>query len=251
LETAEYYKLAEVEDSMWYFRALHEHAAGLIEAHGPGAEGVLLDAGCGTGGLLRRFQRRFPGLCVTGIDLFQVACELAISLGTPRVSRAAATALPFADGSVAVVTSLDVLQHVVDHEQAAAEFFRVLKPGGLAVINVPAYMWLWSYHDHATGTERRYTRPEMARMLSRAGFEIISSTYWNFIPLPAVVAKRKLFARFGAGDDVKLYPAWAERMLDAGMALERKWISRVSPIGAGSSVLVAARKPGGEPGARS
>jgi hypothetical protein len=109
-------------------------------------------------------------------------------------------------------------------------------------------MWLWSYHDDATGSVRRYSRLEMVSLLSRAGFEILSSTYWNFIPLPAVVAKRKLFARFGAGDDVKLYPAWAERMLDVFMALERAWIRGVSPLAAGSSVLVAARKPGGTPG---
>lgn len=248
METAEYHKLAEVEDSMWYFRALHEHAAGLVEAHRPGAEGVLLDAGCGTGGLIRRLQERFPSLRFTGIDLFQIACELAVSRGTPRISRASATDLPFAGESMAVLTSLDLLQHVADHEKAAAEFFRVLEPGGLAVINAPAYMWLWSYHDDATDTVRRYTRPQMVRLLSRAGFDIISSTYWNFFPLPAVVAKRKLFARFGAGDDVKLYPPWAERLLDVGMALERGWIRTAGRLPAGSSVLVAARKPGGQRG---
>ncbi len=245
METAEYHKLAEVEDGMWYFRALHEHAARLIEAHRPAVEGVLLDAGCGTGGFIRRLQDRFPLLRFTGIDLFQIACELAVSRGTPRISRASVTSLPFDGGSIAVIASLDVLQHVADHEKAAAEFFRVLEPGGVAVINAPAYMWLWSYHDQATDTVRRYTRPEMVNMFSRAGFEILSSTYWNFLPLPAVVAKRKLFARFGAGDDVKLYPAWAERVLDAGMALERSWIRAVGRLPAGSSVLVAMRKPGG------
>lgn len=248
MEIAEYHKLAEVEDTMWYFRALHEHAAGLIEAHSPSAGGVLLDAGCGTGGFIRRLRTRFPKLHFTGIDLFQIACDLAVGRGTPRIVRASATDLPFADRSIAVVTSLDVLQHVTDHERGAAELFRVLEPGGFAVINAPAYMWLWSYHDRATGAVRRYTRTGMVRLLSVAGFEIVSSTYWNFIPLPAVIAKRKLFARFGDGDDVKPYPPWAERVLDAGMAAERSWIRGVSRLPAGSSALVAARKKGGERG---
>jgi SAM-dependent methyltransferase len=144
---------------------------------------------------------------------------------------------------MAVVTSLDVLQHIPDQEKAASEIFRVLEPGGVAVINAPAYMWLWSYHDDATDTERRYTRTRLLRLLSSAGLEEVRSTYWNFLPLPAVVAKRKLLARFGDSNDVKLYPPLAERVLDAGMALERAWIGRVSGLPAGSSVLVAVRKP--------
>lgn len=244
MQTDEYVRLAEVEDSMWYFRTLHRHAADLISSHHPNARGRLLDAGCGTGGFIRRAEPWFPGLSLTGIDLFQIACDLARDRGTPRVTRASTTLLPFRSESMAVVTSLDVLQHIPDQEKAVAEMFRVLEPGGLVVINAPAYMWLWSYHDDATDTERRYTRTRMLRLLKAAGFDIIRSTYWNFIPLPVVVLKRKILSRFGGNDDdVKLYPAWAERMLDAGMAVERAWIRGVGRIPAGSSVLTAARKP--------
>ena len=244
MQTAEYHKLAQVEDTMWYFRALHEHAATLIRAHRPGASGTLLDAGCGTGGFIRRTMPVFPSLRFVGIDLFQIACDLAHQRGTPRVARASSTELPFREGSMSVVTSLDVLQHIADHEKAVAEIFRVLEPGGLAVINAPAYEWLWSYHDDVTDTERRYTRPRMLRLLRDAGFEILRSTYWNFLPLPLVAAKRKLLGGVGGTDDVRLYPPWAERLLGAGSRLERAWFTAVSPLPAGSSVLCAARKPG-------
>ncbi len=249
MENAEYLKLAEVEDSMWYFRALHTHAANLIREHHPAASGELLEAGCGTGGFIRRASQWFPELRFHGIDLFQIACELAKGSKTPRITRASVTALPFQDNSMSVVTSLDVIQHVSDDATGAGEIFRVLKPGGLAVINAPAYMWLWSYHDTATGAERRYTRPGMIRLLSNAGFDIVQSTYWNFIPLPIVAAKRKIIARFADSDDVKVYPPWAERLLGAAMAAERSWIAGVSRLPAGSSVLVAARKPGARNGA--
>ncbi len=196
METAEYLKLAEVEDSMWYFRALHAHAATLISTHHPKAGGTLLDAGCGTGGFIRRASPLFPELRFLGIDLFQIACDLAGARGTPRIARASLANLPFPDGSMSVVTSLDVVQHVADHEAAAREIFRVLEPGGLAVINAPAYMWLWSYHDTATGAERRYTLPQMVDLLTNTGFLLTQSTYWNFLPLPIVAAKRKIFAAF-------------------------------------------------------
>jgi SAM-dependent methyltransferase len=230
---------------MWYFRALHEHAATMIRTHNPKARGILLDAGCGTGGFLRRVSKDFPSLRFTGIDLFQIACDLARELGTPRITRASSTNLPFADHSMAVVTSLDVLQHIPDQEKAVAEIFRVLEPGGLAVVNAPAYEWLWSYHDDITDTERRYTRRRMLRLLRNAGFTIVQSTYWNFLPLPIVAAKRKLLGSVGGTDDVKMYPGWAERVLGVGSTLERAWFMSVSRLPAGSSVLCAAVKPDG------
>ncbi len=243
METAEYLKLAEVEDRMWYFRALHNHAAGLLRTHLGGAKGNLLDAGCGTGGFIRRIAPAFPELSFTGIDLYQVACDLAMQRGTPRVIRGSVTALPFADAEMASVTSLDVLQHIPNQSAAVAELYRVLEPGGLLVMNAPAFMWLWSYHDDVTHTERRYTRKELTTLLEAAGFAILHSTYWNFLPLPLIVAKRKLLWRVSDADDVKVYPPIAEKLLDAGMAAERAWISGVSRLPAGSSVLIAARKP--------
>ena len=244
MQREEYVKLAEVEDAMWYFRALHEHAATLIRAHHPRARGGLLDAGCGTGGFIRRASTDFPLLRFHGIDLFQIACDLARERGTPRIARASSTDLPFADRSMAVVTSLDVLQHIPDQEKAVAEIFRVLEPGGLAVVNGPAYEWLWSYHDDVTDTERRYTRGRMVRLLEAAGFRVVQSTYWNLFPLPLVAAKRKLLRGVGGTDDVKMYPPWIERVFGAGTWIERKWFTTVSSIPAGSSVLCAAIKPG-------
>ena len=246
MEHPEYLKLAEVEDTMWYFRALHGHVSSHIRRHHSEAKGTLLDAGCGTAGWIRRAAQRFPDLRIVGIDLSPVACELARSRSTPRVACASATHLPFADRSMSVVTSLDVLQNVPDHRMAAAELYRVLEPGGLAVINVPAYSWLWSYHDEATGAVRRYSRTEIMRLLSAAGFDILGSTYWNLLPLPVVVAKRKVLSRFGAGDDVRVYPRWADLALGAGAVVERSWFRTISALPAGSSVLLAAHKPGGK-----
>lgn len=227
---------------MWYFRALHSHAAGLLREHLPGARGNLLDAGCGTGGFIRRASRWFPDLAFSGIDLYQVACDLATERQTPRIARASVTALPFADESMAAVTSLDVIQHISDHESAAAELYRVLEPGGLLVMNAPAFSWLWSYHDDVTHTERRYTRSGLSMVLEKAGFSVLRGTYWNFLPLPLIVAKRKLFWKLSDADDVKVYPALAEKILAAAMGLERRWIRGVSRLPIGSSVLLAARK---------
>src|SRR5262245_45565243 len=81
MQTDEYLKLAEVEDQMWYFHSLHAHvdralAGGLGPAKSAAAAAVL-DAGCGTGGLILRLREWHPGWRFSGIDFMPIACELA------------------------------------------------------------------------------------------------------------------------------------------------------------------------------
>ncbi len=144
----EYLKLAEVEDRMWYFRSLHEHVRREL-APVVRTGGEVLDAGCGTGGLILRLRERHPEWRYAGIDFMPLACELARQRCGPQVDVrvASVTELPFADASFDAVVSADVVCQVDNPEKAAQEFFRVLRPGGVVVLNCPAYMWMWSYHD--------------------------------------------------------------------------------------------------------
>lgn len=249
MQTDEYLKLADVEDRMWYFQALHAHAIEALQRCLPAAlPGDVLDAGCGTGGFILRAAPVFPGRAFAGIDFSPLACDLARQRGCGRVEVASITELPFADASFAALTSLDVLVQVVERERAVAEFFRVLKPGGVAVINVAAYKWLWSYHDDSCQTQHRYTRRELVGQFRAAGFSVGVATYRNLLTLPFVVARRKLFRRPTDTSDVKLYPATVESVFRSALAMERGWIRTVSTLPAGSSVFVVVRKPdaGGE-----
>ena len=153
MNTDEYLKLAEVEDRMWYFRSLHAHIARELEPVVPVGAAVL-DAGCGTGGLILRLRARHPDWQYAGIDFMPIAAELAQKRCGAGVDIrvASITALPFPDASFDAVVSADVICQVENPEVACAEFFRVLRPGGVVVINVPAYMWMWSYHDDSCQT---------------------------------------------------------------------------------------------------
>jgi SAM-dependent methyltransferase len=82
---------------------------------------------------------------------------------------ASITALPFADASFEAVVSADVICRVNNPEVAVAEFYRVLKPGGVLVVNAPAYQWMWSYHDDTCQTQHRYGRRELAALLRAGG----------------------------------------------------------------------------------
>jgi ubiquinone/menaquinone biosynthesis C-methylase UbiE len=248
MNSAEYTKLAEVEDVMWYFRALHGHVARALEKElrRDGTKGVkILDAGCGTGGLIRRLAQTHTAWRWTGVDVERQACELARArVGSAEICEASVTALPWGTGVFDAVVSADVLYHVDDDEAALREFFRVLKPGGIAVINVPAYRWLWSYHDVATHAKRRYGRGELMGKLRAAGFGEGRTTHWNALPLPLVVMRRKFLPAPKGGSDVQLQAAPVEAVFDAAMALERMWLRGVGRLPWGSSLLAVARKPG-------
>lgn len=260
----EYRKLAEVEDQMWYFRALHEHIEHALVAALGGRAAAILDAGCGTGGLIRRLGDRHATWTWTGADVSPVACGIArqrLAKSDPSASAAAqpstgevaqpvnvieasVTDLPFADATYEAIVSADVLYHVDDDRAALAEFHRVLRPGGILVINVPAYQWLWSYHDVAVHSRRRYSRTGVLERLATAGFATSRATYWNTIPFPLVVTRRKLVPAPKDGSDVHLFPPPVEAVFNAAMVVERAWLRGIGRLPFGSSIFAVARKPG-------
>lgn len=239
MEAAEYRKLAEIEDQMWYFRALHRRRAHELARHvGPGPARVL-DAGCGTGGFIRMLHEARPAWQVTGVDLSPLACSIARERVGVEIVEGSLTALPFADDSFDAITTGDVLYHVDDTEGAMRECVRCVKPGGVVVVNEPAYKWLWSYHDVATEAAHRFTRPGLVAQFRKVGLEVRLATYVNLLPLPLVVTRRKLFPPAQPTSDVQLYSAPVEALFSAMAAVEHAWIGRGWSLPAGSSVFVA------------
>jgi len=226
---------------MWWFRGLHAN----LLAQLPGervADGPVLDAGCGTGGFLARFAAAIPGAMLVGLELDPHAAGVARRKSECPVCVGSVEGLPFADGSFEAVVSADVLCHAgVDERGALVAFRRCLRPGGILVLNLPAYRWLYSAHDAAVANVRRYGRDEVELMLRESGFAGVHTRYWNTLLFPMMVLRRKLWR--SAGSDVALLPAPVERAFAAIMALERWVAARGVPLPFGGSILATAVKP--------
>jgi len=227
---------------MWYFRALHRrmiHAASRLLPPGPAR---ILDAGCGTGGLIKAARAARPAWAMTGLDFSARACALARERTGVDIVEGSITALPFADGAFDAVLSADVVCQVEDGARALREFARVVRPGGGVVVNVPAFRWLWSYHDDTCETKHRYTRPELNGLFEAAELEVAHASYANMLALPLIAMRRKLFRPADPTSDVALYPPPVEAGFAGMAAVEFAWLRAGATLPLGSSVCVAGRR---------
>ena len=167
----------------------------LLDEHLAGKSNRVLDLGCGTGTMVIHLRRYG---CTYGVDVDHEAAGYCQERGIDTVVQATAGNLPYADGTFDLVTMLDVLEHIADDRGALLEVARVLRPGGLLAVAVPAYRFLWGAQDEVSEHLRRYTASESRDRVEAAGLRVKRLTYFNtllFPPIALVRLARRLLPR--------------------------------------------------------
>lgn len=162
----------------------------------------LLDLGCGGG--RHAFEAARRGARVVAVDtdrgeLERVAAIFAgmheageIPDGASGMAMAGdATCLPFPDGSFDKVIAAEVLEHLPADQTAMNEIARILRPGGMAAVTVPAWLpericWRLSddYHNNEGGHIRIFTRRELVTKLTRSGLTVSGSHHAHALHSP-------------------------------------------------------------------
>ena len=231
MEAAELRTLVEVEDRHWWYKERRNILA--RELRRLPSPGLALDIGAAGGGntrVLREFGWRPMAL-----EYAPTAAVFARERGLD-VLRADAREMPLRTGALDLVTAFDVLEHIEEDYLAAAEITRVLRPGGTALIAVPADMALWSAHDEAVGHVRRYTRETLSAVISKGGLVIEDLWSWNVLLRPVVKLRRKS----SSGSDLDEVNPVVNAGLTAVITAERFLPVRSMP---GVTLFLRARRP--------
>jgi SAM-dependent methyltransferase len=243
VDAAEYANLDRVEREHWYYAGKREFARRwLLRVRRPDPDDRLLDCGAGTG----RFALEMQPYCrVLVLDDHEDALRLLRSrFQADQVLSLSGDQVPLPDASLEYVTALDVLEHVPDDRAVVRGFHRLLKPGGVALVTVPASMALWSDWDVSLHHFRRYRRAELRRLFPATEWELVYVNYTNVLAYPAVWLLRRWRKWFpsdasAARAEDRQLPAAMNALLKrifVGMAFWRV------PFPFGVSLLLVARK---------
>ena len=154
---------------------------------------VVLEIGSSSGFLLPLIRKAYPDGLVIGSDSFPEALErlAETSPGIPLLGFDI-TECPLPDGCVDAVVLLNVLEHIKDDDKAMRTIFRILKPGGVAILEVPSGSGLFDIYDELLKHYRRYDMKSFRVLAQNAGFEVLKHSHLGFFAYPgfALVKKR-------------------------------------------------------------
>ncbi len=243
MEPDVYDRMAELERDHWWFVArrtiLVEVLTRLV---GLPLAARTLEAGCGTGGNLAMLSR-FGEVCA--FEPAAQARRMARARGDFDVREGRLPdAIPFEPSGFDLVVALDVLEHVDEDLESMRALRNQLRPGGWALITVPAFSLLWSGHDVRHHHKRRYGRKELVERIVAAGLSPVFVTFFNSFLFPLIAGIRIVQTALRRTDieDDKMPPRLVNRVLTAVFASERHLVGRV-PLPFGVSLLAVARKP--------
>ena len=139
-----------------------------------------------------------------------------------------------------VLLAMDVLEHIQNDADALSDWSSFVKPGGYVLVTVPAFQWLWSYHDERLGHVRRHTRSTLEHLAAACGLERIRTRYAFGYVLPLVAIVRKMFPPATESTDLQRHRALVNWLLKRAGQVEawpggNRW--------AGTSVIGIFRKP--------
>jgi SAM-dependent methyltransferase len=241
---AEYFAhLAEVEADHFWFRARNDLIVWGLREYFPNLE-TFMEIGCGTGFVLSGIASAFPSAALVGSEAFIEGLGFAASrVKNARFIQMDGRKIPYEE-EFDVIGAFDVLEHIEEDEAVLAEAFRATKPGGGLLLTVPQHPWLWSATDEYACHVRRYSPAEIHAKVRRAGFEIVRSTSFVSLLLPAILISRRRrqnLKAFNPLDEFRISVA-LNRALEAVLRLEHGLIRVGVSLPVGSSRFIVARK---------
>jgi SAM-dependent methyltransferase len=154
---------------------------------------LILDIGCSSGFLLADLKAVFPQAFVMGADVvLGPLLNLANHVPDIPLLHFDLTRCPLPDNCLDVVVLLNVLEHIEDDALAVRQLYRILKPGGIAIIEVPAGPELYDIYDELLMHYRRYKLAGLRRLFLDSNFKILHQSHLGFFIYPGFFLVKQL-----------------------------------------------------------
>ncbi|HSP61607.1 MAG TPA: class I SAM-dependent methyltransferase [Pyrinomonadaceae bacterium] len=236
--------MREVEDRHWWFVGRRRIIASWVDSicrETGKRRPRILDVGCGTGANLQMLAEF--GVA-EGVDVSAEALDFCRARGLGSVRQGAAESLPYEDAQFDLVTGLDVVEHLDDDVAGLSEMRRVLRPGGRALLFVPAFMFLWGVQDDVSHHRRRYTLAELKERLGAAGLTVERASYANITFFGPILLGRFIMRVTGLrpASENNINIGALNGLLGRVLGAESWWFRKMSfPFGV--SAICVARRP--------
>jgi len=182
---------AKVESFHWWFVVRRKLLKSILLSVNVPINSLTIDIGCGTGSNLSTLVS--TGLHVIGLDRSVYALHFVRRKGGFPLLSGDLSYLPIKTRSVGLIIAMDIFEHLEEDAEGIFESYRVLSKGGILILTVPAFRFLWGIQDVVTGHKKRYSKKEITNKLKEAGFEILKSSYFNFfLFFPILIARRSM-----------------------------------------------------------
>lgn len=244
----EYDAMAHCERDLWWYKCLHNLTIRTIKKYSQANDPAILDAGCGTGGLIEQLKQH-GYTNIAGFDLSPDAVEYA-QKSWPNVQMLdiLQTDKAYPQNSFDIVVCNDIFTVLPDGKdrQALEKLVAVLKPGGILIINLAALRSFAGSHDVAVSMTRRYTKASVRQLVSDL-VTIKETIFWPFLLSPLIFGIRsfqRLKLSLGKKDnlrsDVRPISSLLNRLFYSITSFERR-LPFSKPWG--SSIFVVMQKP--------
>lgn len=146
---------------------------------------ILLEIGCSSGYFLKDLKDKFGNAEVVGADVVsQPLFNLAQQLPNTPLLQFDLLECPLPDNCLDAVIMLNVLEHIEDDFKALKQVFRILKPNGVLILEVPAGPELYDIYDEQLKHFRRYSSDELQKKIMSVGFKVEKSSHLGFFLYP-------------------------------------------------------------------
>jgi SAM-dependent methyltransferase len=194
METHAYIELIERQQRHWWYKGRRVILKSILNKYLSPSSLKILEIGCGTGGNLS-LLKQYGTVSAMEMNPFAAAYAAKLSGMEIKTGRLPDN-IPFKE-QFDVICLFDVLEHIADDKSAFLKTSKMLKPGGIIVLTVPAHKWLYGIHDTIAHHFRRYSSADLKK-LSINEMNLLRFSHFNFILFPFLILSRLIDKRLKA-----------------------------------------------------